>query len=142
MFRKIILERFLECPQCLAAVRDLRFLFRRELCKGLSLVRHKEHGIVAEAVFAHGGEGDRALHVAVVLQDVPIWERAGDRCVEVGAAVGLTVHHLQKKTVAAGVIQPLAAKARAVNAVLNVLSFISIHLFQTIRLVSMPSALP
>ena len=35
---------------------------------------------------------------------------------EVGAAVGLPVHHLQKKTVAADVVQPLAAKARAVNA--------------------------
>lgn len=116
MFRKIILERFLECPQCLAAVRDLRLFFCRKLCKGLPLVRHEEHGIVAEAVFAHRRERDRTLDLAVVLQDVAVRERAGDRRVEVGAAVGLTVHHLQKKTVAAGVIQPLAAKARAVNA--------------------------
>lgn len=50
MFLKIILERFLECPQCLAAVRNLRLFFCRKLCKGLSLVRHEEHGIVAEAV--------------------------------------------------------------------------------------------
>ena len=42
MFRKIILERFLECPQCLAAVRDLRLFFCRKLCKGLSLVRHEK----------------------------------------------------------------------------------------------------
>ena len=52
MFRKIILECFLECPQRLAAVRDLRLFFCRKLCKGLSLVRHEEHGIVAEAARA------------------------------------------------------------------------------------------
>ena len=40
------------------------------------------------------------LDLAVVLQDVAVRERAGDRRVEVGAAVGLTVQHLQKQAVA------------------------------------------
>ena len=69
---------------------------------------HKEHRIIAEAPFPHGGKGDGAVAVAVGGQHVAVGEGAADGRMEMGGTVRRAPHVLQQQSAAGRITVQIA----------------------------------